>query len=79
MLWTRRNFLYIPAAAGLLGAEGQKTRIGLVRSDHGRLARRASPEDPLDYEIVRDMVWRATGRRRPAASKRRSGRARGWW
>lgn len=68
MLWRRREFLFVPAASGfLLSATGQKTRIGLVRSDHGRLARRASPEAPLDYEIVRDMVWRAISYGTPRA------------
>ncbi len=48
MLFSRREFLFVPAASGLLlSAADQKTRIGLVRSDHGKLARRASPEATL--------------------------------
>ncbi len=68
MRWTRREFLYAPGASGLLmSAPGSKTRIGLVRSDHPRLRRPASPEAPLDYETVREMVWRAIGYGAPAA------------
>jgi uncharacterized protein (DUF362 family) len=68
MRWTRREFLYVPAAAGvLMSAPGAKTRIGLVRSDHARLPRTASPEAPLDYETVREMVWTAIRYGAPAA------------
>ena len=59
----RRHFLALSAslAAGtrLGGAPPEKKQIGLVRSTLGALARPASPEHPLDYEGVRDMVWKA--------------------
>ncbi|MEK7408840.1 MAG: DUF362 domain-containing protein [Acidobacteriota bacterium] len=39
---------------------GQRpTPLGLVESTHPKLARPSSLEDPLDYERVRDMVWKA--------------------
>lgn len=56
----RRDFFLTAAAAGsvpLFGASG--TRLGLVRSNHTRLARPAPLDDPLSYEQVRDMVFRA--------------------
>lgn len=55
----RRDFLALAPAARLAAAGEMKPRIGLVASPHARLARPASPEDPLDYERVRDMVWKA--------------------
>jgi uncharacterized protein (DUF362 family) len=57
----RREFLLGSgcAIAGRAMADAQKTRIGLVQSTHSKLARAASPEDPLDYPKVRDMVWKA--------------------
>jgi uncharacterized protein (DUF362 family) len=53
------------AAAGAAALPGElfgaveKTRIGLVPSNYGKLARPAAVNDPLDYERVRDMVWTA--------------------
>ncbi|MCW5982794.1 MAG: DUF362 domain-containing protein [Bryobacteraceae bacterium] len=66
---TRRQVLAAPVLASALAAraEGGKTQIGLVQSTHKRLARPASPEDPLDYETVRDMVWKAIDYGRPRA------------
>ncbi|HZT33778.1 MAG TPA: DUF362 domain-containing protein [Bryobacteraceae bacterium] len=59
----RREFLAAAAqaasAAALSGSAPGKRRIGLVHSTHARLARPASPEDPLDDGRVRDMVWKA--------------------
>jgi uncharacterized protein (DUF362 family) len=60
---SRRELLLAAAgAAGLplrvFGAD-QKTRIGLVPSTFGKLAKASSPADGLDYERVRDMVWTA--------------------
>jgi uncharacterized protein (DUF362 family) len=59
----RREFLaataQIASAAALAGAVPGKPRIGLVPSTHSRLRRPASVEDPLDYERVRDMVWKS--------------------
>ena len=59
----RREFLAATASAAsavTLGrAAAEKRRIGLVQSAHARLVRPASPEDPLDYRRVRDMVWAA--------------------
>ncbi len=47
------------AAASLFGLAQEKARVGLVQSTHKRLAKPVSAEHPLDYQIVRDMVWRA--------------------
>jgi uncharacterized protein (DUF362 family) len=55
----RREFLAMPAATALLAADNRKQRVGLVHSSHSKLARPSSGEDPLDYERVRDMVWKA--------------------
>lgn len=69
----RREFLALPAqaaaAAALAGmpAESGKARVGLVQSAHPKLARPSSPEDPLDYERVRDMVWKAIEYGKPRA------------
>jgi uncharacterized protein (DUF362 family) len=66
----RREFL-AASAGSLLDLKGasapEKPRIGLVQSTHRRLVRPASPEDPLDYERVRDMVWKAIEYGRPRA------------
>jgi uncharacterized protein (DUF362 family) len=61
MKWNRREFLAASgfAMAGLAGAQGRKTKIGLVQSSHGKLRTPAHIEDPLDYAKVRDMVWKA--------------------
>ncbi len=59
MILGRRQFLSLPVAAGLAAAVREKPRVGFVRSTHPRLARPAPLEDPLDYERVRDMVWKA--------------------
>ena len=45
----------------------EKTRVGVVHSTHKGLAKPVSPEHPLDYELVRDMVWKAIGYGKPAA------------
>ena len=66
----RREFLLSSAgmaAASLLAAPAGKPRIGLVQSTHGKLGRTVSPEHPLDYALVRDMVWRAIEYGKPAA------------
>lgn len=66
MLIHRRGFLG-SLAAPLVGAETENSRVGLVQSAHARLAAPASPEDPLDYARVRDMVWKAIEYGRPRA------------
>ena len=55
------------AAVSLFGLAQEKPRVGLVQSTHKRLPRPVSAEHPLDYEIVRDMVWRAIEYGRPRA------------
>ncbi len=55
------------AAVSLFGLAQEKPRVGLVPSAHKRLAKPVSPEHPLDYELVRDMVWRAIEYGRPRA------------
>ena len=66
----RRGFLAV-SAGSLLDLKGalalDKPRLGLVQSTHGKLSRPVSPEDPLDYERVRDMVWKAIEYGRPRA------------
>ena len=44
-----------------------KPRLGLVQSTHKRLAKPVSAEHPLDYETVRDMVWKAIEYGQPRA------------
>ncbi|HSW51577.1 MAG TPA: hypothetical protein VLH09_15430, partial [Bryobacteraceae bacterium] len=55
------------AAVSLFGMAQEKTRVGLVQSTHKRLRKPVSPEDPLDYQLVRDMVWQAIDYGRPRA------------
>ena len=62
----RREFLLATSAAALTGAP-EKSRVGLVSSSHARLQRPVSPEDALDYERVRDMVWQAIEYGKPRA------------
>jgi uncharacterized protein (DUF362 family) len=65
---TRREFLLASAAA--LAASGktpEKSRVGFVHSSHRRLAKPVSTDHALDYELVRDMVWKAIGYGKPAA------------
>jgi uncharacterized protein (DUF362 family) len=65
---TRRQFLLSSAAAAAAHSmPPAKTRVGLVHSTHKSLAKPVSPEHPLDYELVRDMVWKAIGYGKPAA------------
>lgn len=66
----RRRELLIAPAAGLfshLSAAPASPRIGLVPSTYHGLQRTAAPDHPLDYEIVRDMVWTAIRLGRPRA------------
>lgn len=56
----RREFLAASAGATLLpGAATARTRMGLVRSTHSRLAAPAPLDDALTYEQVRNMVFQA--------------------
>ena len=55
----RREFLLTSAATAYARGESGKPRVGMVQSTHGKLIKPASLEDPLDYEKVRDMVWKA--------------------
>lgn len=64
---TRRSLLACGAAVAAPALAGPRPRLGLVRSDHKRLTRPVSPEAELDYEQVRDMVWRAISCGRPRA------------
>jgi uncharacterized protein (DUF362 family) len=64
----RRDFLLAAAAAAALDAKtGGKTRLGMVHSTHKALPHPASPEDPLSYELVREMVWKAIEYGKPRA------------
>jgi uncharacterized protein (DUF362 family) len=65
---TRREFLLASAAA--LAASSQtlgKSRVGLVHSSNRDLSKPVSADHALDYELVRDMVWKAIGYGKPAA------------
>lgn len=62
---SRRAFVVSPAA--LAARVASQPRLGLVHSAHRRLARPASREAELDYEQVREMVWRAISYGRPRA------------
>ena len=65
---TRRRFLLASAAAVAANSQPpSKARVGLVHSTHRSLAKPVSPEHPLDYELVRDMVWKAIGYGKPKA------------
>jgi len=66
----RRRDLLIGPAMGLLPGLAEASpspRIGLVPSTYRGLRRTAGPDDGLDYEIVRDMVWNAIRLGRPRA------------
>jgi len=67
MRLSRRHLLSGALAGPLAQAEEGKPRLGLVQSTHAKLAQPASPEDPLDYAKVRDMVWKAIEYARPRA------------
>ena len=56
--FNRRQFLAL-SAAPLVAAPTETPRIGFVPSTHSKLRRPSGLEDPLDYERVRDMVWKA--------------------
>lgn len=55
----RREFLVSAAAPLALARTDNKSHVGIVQSTHPKLARPTSLEDPLDYERVRAMVWKA--------------------
>jgi uncharacterized protein (DUF362 family) len=74
----RRELLLAAAAAAPLQA-ASKTRVGIVASTHAKLPRPASPEDPLDYERVRDMVWKAIEYGKPRAGSLEAKIRRGSW
>jgi len=61
--WNRRQFLITGtqalAAMKLAGMAQGKPKVALVRSTHPKLPRTAGPDQELDYEIVRSMVWKA--------------------
>jgi uncharacterized protein (DUF362 family) len=65
---TRRGFLLSSAAVLAASAKApEKSRIGFVHSSHRRLLKPVSTDHALDYELVRDMVWKAIGYGKPAA------------
>ena len=66
---TRRDFLFTSAAA-LTTASAKapaKSLVGLVHSSHKKLANPVAGNHPLDYPLVRDMVWKAIGYGKPKA------------
>lgn len=82
--FSRRRFLLssaaaIPASLWADPAGGGRTRVGFVPSTHARLARPASPEDPLDYLRIRDMVWKAIEYGAPRAGSLEAKIPRGAW
>ena len=56
LIWAAASAAALPAS--LFGAAPQ-SRIGLVPSNYPKLQRPSPPNDLLDYERVRDMVWTA--------------------
>ena len=68
MILTRRGFVAASAAAlSLRALPPGKSRVGLVHSTHPRLSKPLSGDHPLDYQAVREMVWKAIEYGRPAA------------
>jgi uncharacterized protein (DUF362 family) len=69
---SRRDFL-IGSAAALAASSGTslatptKSLVGLVHSSHKKLAKPVAGNHPLDYPLVRDMVWKAIGYGKPRA------------
>jgi len=66
----RRDFFLSSAGASaalLSAAVDAKTKLGLVRSTHSKLARPAPLDDALSYEQVRDMVFTAIDYGAPGA------------
>lgn len=63
----RREFLIAASAASQLQAGADKARLGMVHSTNRRLRRPSRPDDLLDYERVRDMVWQAISYGKPRA------------
>lgn len=57
--FNRRQFLAVSAAPLLAAPSEGQPRIGFVPSTHAKLRRPTSLEDRLDYDRVRDMVWKA--------------------
>jgi len=68
---TRREFLLASAAALAASSASSKpsgkSLVGLVHSSHSKLRKPVSTDNPLDYELVRDMVWKAIGYGKPNA------------
>lgn len=60
---SRRQLIWAAASAaalpGSLFGAAPQSRIGLVPSNYPKLQRPSPPNDLLDYERVRDMVWTA--------------------
>jgi hypothetical protein len=81
MRMNRREFLISsPAATAVLAKRAEaKPCVGLVQSAHRKLPRPLSPEDPLDYAAVRDMVWAAIRYGRPRAGALEAKIPRGCW
>jgi uncharacterized protein (DUF362 family) len=78
----RRDLLLTAGAGALLGtasAAASKTRVAIVASNHKKLPRPASLDDPLDYERVRGMVWKAIGYAKPRAGSLEAKIRRGSW
>ncbi len=71
MVFNRREFLSVSAqalaAASLSGMAPSNPRVGFVHSSHTKLSRSASADDPLTFEQVREMVWRAIEYGKPRA------------
>jgi uncharacterized protein (DUF362 family) len=68
MKCNRREFLYAAScAAGLAFADTSKLHVGLVQSANKKLMNPASIDDPLNYPMIRDMVWKAIEFGKPKA------------
>jgi uncharacterized protein (DUF362 family) len=68
---TRRDFLIGSAAAlaasSATSAAPSKSIVGLVHSTHKKLLKPVEGNHPLDYPLVRDMVWNAIKYGKPKA------------
>jgi uncharacterized protein (DUF362 family) len=65
---SRRQFLLGSAAAvAAYSMPPTKTRVGLIHSSNKLLNKPVAANHPLDYELVRDMVWNAIKLGKPAA------------
>ncbi len=65
---TRREFILGSAAAvAAYSMPPAKTKVALIHSSNKSLLKPVAADHPLDYELVRDMVWKAIRLGKPKA------------